>query len=214
MGSRNSKQDQERRPSPNTTRNSIPTEQSQMRLRRNKPCQPPRQTTNPIHRQELRYFAGNMLFFLRGLHEHSRKTSEHHNIHSYCSTCGTLFAFSAPWLWHHVSAAIPIISLLLLHNTLFVPARRAIRSRHTSKKSQPHPPNPDEDRDGLVSAQPQQRWVIVKTFPSTHKSPLPGHTKRLTRSRPKRSPSNGSPNRKLQKLQHLAAAPRAPLPRL
>lgn len=76
------------------------------------PVHPPK--PNPPHQQKLgrnyQYFAGNTVFALGGRLQNSRDKPI--NIATgllVVLPCVLFFVFSAPWLWHNISPAIPII---------------------------------------------------------------------------------------------------------
>jgi palmitoyltransferase ZDHHC9/14/18 len=172
LGSRASRQSQpDRRPSPSAAHEKLPSNPSS-----------PQDAANGTNEKSLplpvtsksksnlgknyEYSASNTLFFLRGRLLTTR--AKPLNVATFLLTAlpaCLFFAFSAPWLWHHVSPAIPIIFGYVFYVTLssflhgmFSDPGILPRNLH------PHPPNPDEDRDPLTVGPPTTEWVMVKVF--------------------------------------------------
>ncbi|KAK5164201.1 Eukaryotic peptide chain release factor GTP-binding subunit [Saxophila tyrrhenica] len=123
------------------------------------------------------YAASNTLFFLAGRCLNTR--AKPLNVATFLLTvlpAVLFFAFSAPWLWLHVSPAIPIIFAYIFYITLSSFLHAALSDPGILPRNMhPHPPNPDEERDPLTVGPPTTEWVMVKTFPSTtsNRVPLP-----------------------------------------
>jgi palmitoyltransferase ZDHHC9/14/18 len=110
------------------------------------------------------YYAGNMCFFLGGRIMNAKKKP-------LCIFTCTLavfpavlfFIFSAPYLWHNVSPALPIIFGYLFYLTMSSFIRSAVSDPGILPRNlHPHPPNPEEERDPLVAGPPTTNWVTVK----------------------------------------------------
>lgn len=114
------------------------------------------------------YFAGNMLFFLSGRCLNSRARPL--NVATFILTAlpaALFFGFSAPWLWHNVSPALPIIFAYFFYITMSSFLHAAFSDPGILPRNlHPHPPNPEEDNDPLTVGPPTTEWVTVKTFPS------------------------------------------------
>ena len=175
---RNSRQDQERRPSPKHHEKLDSNPSSPQYTE--KPAMPT--TTNkqatPSDGKNYEYFAGNMLFFLSGRCLNTRARPL--NVATLVLTvlpAALFFAFSAPWLWHHVSPAIPIIFAYVFYVCISSFLHAALSDPGILPRNlHPHPPNPEEERDALVLGPSMTEWTMVKSFPSTHKAPLPGRS--------------------------------------
>lgn len=129
------------------------------------------------------YAASNTLFFARGRWLNTK--AKPLNV----ATCllavlpsALFFGFSAPWLWSNVSSAIPIIFAYVFLATISSFLHAAFSDPGMLPRNlHPHPPNPAEDRDPLTVGPPQTEWVMIKTFPGSHKagtssSPVDDHS--------------------------------------
>ncbi|KIW15010.1 hypothetical protein PV08_07797 [Exophiala spinifera] len=135
------------------------------------PRYPPDANTNIARRSALgknyEYFEGNTIFWWGGRLQNARDRPIN------VLTCILVvlpavlfFIFSAPWLWHHVSPAIPIIFAYLfficlssfLHASLVDPG---IFPRNI------HPFPPGENDDPLTLGPPTNDWVMVRLATST-----------------------------------------------
>lgn len=110
------------------------------------------------------YYAGNMCFFLGGRLMNAKAKP-------LCVFTGTLavlpsvlfFIFSAPFLWHNVSPALPIIFAYLFYLTMSSFLRSALSDPGILPRNlHPHPPNPEEERDPLVQGPSTTNWVTVR----------------------------------------------------
>lgn len=165
---RASYQHQDRRPSPGQHEklHSDPSSPNEVE-------KPPLSSTHEPHRQgegkNYEYFAGNMLFFLSGRCLNTRARPL--NIATFTLTAlpaALFFAFSAHWLWHHVSPALPLIFAYIFYLTTSSFLHAAFSDPGILPRNlHPHPPNPDEDRDPLTVGPPTTEWIMVKTFPSS-----------------------------------------------
>ncbi|TKA23670.1 hypothetical protein B0A50_06506 [Salinomyces thailandicus] len=133
------------------------------------------------------YYAGNTLFFLSGRLLNTK--AKPLNLATFIFTAlpaALFFGFSAPWLWHNVSPAMPIIFAYVFlicvssfWHAAFSDPGILPRNLH------PHPPNAEEDRDPLTVGPPTTEWIMVKTHPSKRPSkanadPEAGPTSRPT----------------------------------
>jgi len=127
------------------------------------------------------HYAGNALFFLGGRLLNTKAKPLSVATFSLTALPAILFfIFSAPFLWHHVSPAIPIIFAYVFYIT-------ASSFFHASfsdpgilpRNMHPHPANPEEDADPLTVGPPTTAWVMIRTFnitkPLTPSSLESGH---------------------------------------
>lgn len=136
---------------------------------------PPLPAIEPPKGQGKNYehYAGNALFFLGGRLLNTKAKPLSVATFSLTALPAILFfIFSAPWLWHHVSPAIPIIFAYVFYIT-------ASSFFHASfsdpgilpRNMHPHPANPDEDADPLTVGPPTTAWVMIRTFNSKPLTP-------------------------------------------
>ncbi|KAK7888511.1 Eukaryotic peptide chain release factor GTP-binding subunit [Exophiala xenobiotica] len=113
------------------------------------------------------YFEGNTIFWWGGRLQNARDRPINVLTGAVVVLPAILFfVFSAPWLWHHVSPAIPIIFAYLffvclssfLHASLVDPG---IFPRNV------HPFPPEETDDPLALGPPTNDWVMVRLATST-----------------------------------------------
>jgi len=118
------------------------------------------------------YFAGNLLFFCSGRLLNSKARPL--NVATFLLTTlptALFFGFSAPWLWHHVSPAMPILFAYVFYITISAFLHAAFSDPGVLPRNlHPHPPNSEEERDPLTVGPPTTEWVMVKTFPSSRNS--------------------------------------------
>lgn len=124
--------------------------------------------SRPQAGRNYEYFAGNMLFFIRGRLLNTR--AQPLNVATFILTtlpAVLFFAFSAPWLWRHVSPALPVIFAYIFFLTISAFLHAAFSDPGILPRNlHPHPQNPEEERDPLTVGPPTTEWVMVKTFPS------------------------------------------------
>ncbi|KAI1939390.1 Eukaryotic peptide chain release factor GTP-binding subunit [Ophidiomyces ophidiicola] len=128
-----------------------------------KPVRPITHKTSNDLGKNYEYFTGNTIFFWGGRLQNSRDRPVNIATAIFVVLPGALFfAYSAPWLWHHVSPAIPILFSYIffltmssfLHASLVDPGIYP-RNLHVNP-----PPNPSEDP--LTLGPPNSDWVMVK----------------------------------------------------
>ncbi|EKV16616.1 Palmitoyltransferase erf2 [Penicillium digitatum] len=122
---------------------------------------PPLPKTNPGKNYE--YFLGNTLFCGGGRFQNSRDKPV--NIATgllIVIPSALFFAFSAPWLWHNISPAIPIVFAYIFYVCLssFVHAS-VVDPGIMPRNVHPMPP-PEYSDDPLVLGPPTNDWVMVK----------------------------------------------------
>ncbi|KAI7508590.1 hypothetical protein KC364_g67 [Hortaea werneckii] len=115
------------------------------------------------------YYAGNTLFLFRGrLLNIKAKPLNTLTFLLTALPCGLFFGFSAPWLWHHVSPALPIVFAYVCAVCLSSFGHAAFSDPGILPRNlHPHPPNEEEERDPLTVGPPTTEWVMVKTFPAS-----------------------------------------------
>ncbi|KAI1950335.1 Eukaryotic peptide chain release factor GTP-binding subunit [Ophidiomyces ophidiicola] len=128
-----------------------------------KPVRPIPHKTSKDLGKNYEYFTGNTIFFWGGRLQNSRDRPVNIATAIFVVLPGALFfAYSAPWLWHHVSPAIPILFSYVffltvssfLHASLVDPGIYP-RNLHVNP-----PANPSEDP--LTLGPPNSDWVMVK----------------------------------------------------
>ncbi|KAK5111884.1 hypothetical protein LTR62_004616 [Meristemomyces frigidus] len=167
---REGRNERDRRPSPaHEVLHSTPSSPNEKDEKRLSPA--PHPSTKHGQGRNYEYFAGNLLFFLAGRCLNTR--AKPLNIATFVLTtlpAALFFGCSAPWLWHNVSPAIPIIFAYIFYITISSFLHAAFSDPGILPRNlHPHPVNPDEERDPLVVGPPTTEWVMVKTFPSTKK---------------------------------------------
>ncbi|KXT04745.1 hypothetical protein AC578_9678 [Pseudocercospora eumusae] len=136
------------------------------------PSQPQRRQ---LHRsgKNYEYFAGNMLFFVEGRCLNTR--AKPLNVVTFLLTvlpAALFFAFEAPWLWHNITPAIPIVFAYVFFVALSAFVHAAFSDPGILPRNlHPHPANPEEEKDPLAVGPPTTEWVMVKTFPSSCHAP-------------------------------------------
>lgn len=127
--------------------------------------------TSPGRNHE--YYAGNTLFLLSGWCLNTR--AKPLNIVTFILAvlpALLFFGFSAPWLWAHVSPAIPLIFAYVTYIVVSSLLHAAFSDPGIVPRNlHPHPPNPEEEHDLLTVGPPTTEWVMVKTFPSARAMP-------------------------------------------
>ena len=114
------------------------------------------------------HYAGNALFFLGGRLLNTKAKPLSVATFSLTALPALLFfIFSAPWLWHRVSPAIPIIFAYVFYITASAFFHASFSDPGILPRNiHPHPANPEEDADPLTVGPPTTAWVMIKTFNS------------------------------------------------
>lgn len=115
------------------------------------------------------YFAGNALFCFAGRCINTKAQPLSLLTLLLTLVPSALFgAFSAPWLWRHITPAIPIIFAYSFFLTISSFIHAAVSDPGILPRNvHPHPPNPAEEHDPLTVGPTMTEWVMVKTFPSS-----------------------------------------------
>ncbi|KAB5562812.1 DHHC palmitoyltransferase-domain-containing protein, partial [Coniochaeta sp. 2T2.1] len=118
----------------------------------------------PIKGHNYEYFDGNTVFCIGGRFQNTR----HRPINIGTGVVVVLpailfFIFSAPWLWHNISPAIPIIFAYIMYICLssFIHASTTDPGILPRNLHQFPPPSPNEDP--LVLGPPTNDWTLVKS---------------------------------------------------
>jgi palmitoyltransferase ZDHHC9/14/18 len=109
------------------------------------------------------YFTGNTLFFGGGRLQNSRDKPINIATGIFVVLPSALFfAYSAPWLWHHISPAVPILFAYLFYLCLssFIHAS-VVDPGIIPRNLHPMPP-PEPSGDPLMIGPPTNDWVMVK----------------------------------------------------
>lgn len=121
----------------------------------------------PLPRTDLgrnyEYFEGNTIFFWGGRLQNARDRPVNIATGIFTIIPGILFfVFSAPWLWHNVSPAIPIIFAYLFYICLSSFFHASLVDPGIFPRNlHPFPPA-DLNEDPLAIGPPQNDWVMVK----------------------------------------------------
>ncbi|GFF99779.1 hypothetical protein CNMCM6936_006453 [Aspergillus lentulus] len=109
------------------------------------------------------YFTGNTLFFGGGRFQNSRDKPINIATGIFVVLPSALFfAYSAPWLWHHISPAVPILFAYLFYLCFssFIHAS-VVDPGIIPRNLHPMPP-PEPSGDPLMIGPPTNDWVMVK----------------------------------------------------
>ncbi|KAL9615990.1 MAG: hypothetical protein Q9160_009089 [Pyrenula sp. 1 TL-2023] len=109
------------------------------------------------------YFEGNTAFFWNGRFQNSRDRPVNIATGIFLIVPGVLFfVFSAPWIWHNISPAIPIVFAYIYFICIssFVHAS-VVDPGIYPRNIHPFPPA-DETEDPLTLGPPMNDWVMVK----------------------------------------------------
>lgn len=109
------------------------------------------------------YFTGNTVFFGGGRFQNSRDKPINIATGIFVVLPSALFfAYSAPWLWHHISPAIPILFAYLFYLCFssFIHAS-VVDPGIIPRNLHPMPP-PEPSGDPLMLGPPTNDWVMVK----------------------------------------------------
>lgn len=123
--------------------------------------EPPVRPANPD--QNYEYFTGNTVFWGKGRFQNARDRPI--NIITgilVVLPLALFFAYSAPWLWQHISPAVPIIFayLAFICMSSFIHAS-LVNPGILPRNLQPMPP-PDPAEDPMTIGPPTNDWVMIK----------------------------------------------------
>ncbi|KAM0717869.1 hypothetical protein Q7P37_006201 [Cladosporium fusiforme] len=112
------------------------------------------------------YYSGNMCFFFGGRLMNAKTRPLCLFTFALAVLPAILFLiFSAPFLWHNVSPAPPIIFAYLFYLMISSFLRSALSDPGILPRNlHPHPPNPEEERDPLVAGPSNTNWVTVRNL--------------------------------------------------
>ncbi|KAF2724674.1 zf-DHHC-domain-containing protein [Polychaeton citri CBS 116435] len=129
------------------------------------PSEPSTPTTPSSPGKNYEYFDGNVIFFLGGRCLNTRNMPISGATFFFIILPSALFfGFESPYLWHHVSPALPIIFAYFFYLTMASFFRAAFSDPGALPRNlHPHPPNPAEN-DPLVVGPPTTRWISTKRF--------------------------------------------------
>lgn len=111
------------------------------------------------------YYNGNAVFFFQGRLLNSRQKPLN-ALTGFLTIlpAGLFFGFSAPWLWHHVSPAIPILFAYLLFVCISAYLHASFSDPGIIPRNlHPQPPTPP-NQDPLALGPPITDWVTVRSF--------------------------------------------------
>jgi len=76
------------------------------------------------------------------------------------------FVFSAPWLWHHISPAVPILYGYIFYICMTSFIHASVSDPGILPRNLHPMPPPDENEDPLRLAPPQNDWTMIKSAQS------------------------------------------------
>ncbi|SZF05244.1 unnamed protein product [Blumeria hordei] len=113
------------------------------------------------------YFPGNTVFWARGRLQNTRHRPINIATGSFVVVPSTLFFFfSAPWLWHNISPAIPIAFGYMTYLCLSSFFHASFSNPGILPRNLHLMPPPDENEDPLRLAPPMNDWTMVKSTQS------------------------------------------------
>ena len=176
------------------------------------PVDAPKEVKSKRLGNNYEYFTGNTVFFWGGRLQNTRHRPINIATGLFVVVPSALFyVFSASWLWHNISPAIPIVFAYVFYICM--------SSFIHASVSDP----------GVSHFAPMLSVTKLTNLDSSSKSPPNASARRERRSSPPRAPnerldddqvshicnsSNGGSHEILQNVQHLATASRSPLPSL
>lgn len=113
--------------------------------------------------KNYQHFPGNTIFFLGGRLQNSRDKPI--NIVTgilIVLPSGLFFGYSAPWLWHHVSPAIPIVFAYIFYVCMSSFIHASVVDPGVLPRNLHPNPQPDFSEDPLAVGPPTNDWVMVK----------------------------------------------------
>ncbi|RHZ47281.1 palmitoyltransferase ERF2 [Aspergillus thermomutatus] len=109
------------------------------------------------------YFTGNTLFFGGGRFQNSRDKPINIATGIFVVLPSALFfAYSAPWLWHHISPAIPILFAYLFYLCFSSFTHASVVDPGIIPRNLHPMPPPEPSGDPLMIGPPTNDWVMVK----------------------------------------------------
>ncbi|KAJ9202977.1 hypothetical protein DTO164E3_1580 [Paecilomyces variotii] len=109
------------------------------------------------------YFTGNTVFWGSGRFQNARDKPV--NIATgilVALPAGLFFGFSAPWLWHHISPAIPILFAYLFYVCMSSFIHASVVDPGIIPRNLHVMPPPDAGSDPLAVGPPTTDWVMIK----------------------------------------------------
>ncbi|KAH8802752.1 DHHC palmitoyltransferase-domain-containing protein [Xylogone sp. PMI_703] len=132
---------------------------------------PPKPTSATLKQnlgRNYQYFAGNTVFTAGGRLQNSRDKPINIATGFLVIIPSVLFfVFSAPWLWHNISPAIPIIFAYLFYICMSSFFHASTSDPGILPRNLEPMPPVDEDEDPLRLAPPVNDWVMIKSAHST-----------------------------------------------
>jgi palmitoyltransferase ZDHHC9/14/18 len=132
-------------------------------------------TPSEVHKPEpkpklgnnYQYFAGNTVFFMGGRLQNSRTRPI--NVATallIIIPSALFFIFSAPWLWHDISPAIPITFAYVFYITMSSFFHGSLSDPGILPRNLHQMPPPEENEDPLRLAPPMNDWTMIKSAAS------------------------------------------------
>lgn len=113
------------------------------------------------------YFTGNTIFFWGGRIQNTRHRPINIATGLLFIIPGALFfVFSAPWLWHNISPAIPIVFAYLYYLAMSSFIHASITDPGILPRNLHPMPPPEENEDPLRLAPPTNDWTMIKSAQS------------------------------------------------
>lgn len=114
------------------------------------------------------YFEGNTVFFLGGRLQNSRQRPVNIATGSFVVIPGILFfIFSAPWIWHNISPAIPITFAYTFYISISSFIHASVTDPGILPRNLHRFPPADANEDPLRLGPPTNDWTLVKSAEKT-----------------------------------------------
>ncbi|TVY88954.1 Palmitoyltransferase [Lachnellula willkommii] len=127
--------------------------------------------TKPNLGSNYQYFTGNAMFFLGGRLQNTRDRPVSIGTGFLVVLPGILFyVFSASWLWHNISPAIPILFAYVYYVCVSSFFHASLSNPGIYPRNLHQMPPPDENEDPLTLGPPQNDWTLIKYFKSPSES--------------------------------------------
>ncbi|RDL35940.1 Palmitoyltransferase [Venustampulla echinocandica] len=132
------------------------------------PVDPPKAPPKLKSGKNYEYFTGNMVFCWGGRLQNTRDKPINIATGLFVVLPGVLFfVFSASWLWHNISPAIPILCAYIFYICLSSFIHASVSDPGILPRNlQPMPPL-DENEDPLTLGPPLNDWVLIKSAQSS-----------------------------------------------